>query len=112
MQDPVCTCDGHTYERAAITHWLEKHDTRYSAELEKSGTIFLLSHTLTCISPLTRSKLAEKRLQPNFALRAQIVGFREQHNLPVEAPYRPPKEDTSTAQNSLWPDGCANFDSV
>ena len=27
MEDPVCTADGHTYERREIFRWLCKHDT-------------------------------------------------------------------------------------
>eukprot|EP00164_Ancoracysta_twista_P001449 GFYU01001889.1.p1 GENE.GFYU01001889.1~~GFYU01001889.1.p1 ORF type:complete len:697 (-),score=145.93 GFYU01001889.1:152-2242(-) len=58
MQDPVTTVDGHTYERAAISEWLQTRT----------------------ISPLTGAVLASKMLIPNFALRAQIrtsIGNRE-----------------------------------
>jgi hypothetical protein len=42
--------DGHTYERAAITTWLQSHNT----------------------SPLTNVRLAHKKLSPNLALRNAI----------------------------------------
>ena len=46
MQDPVCTADGHTYERAAIEEWLAGHDT----------------------SPTTGVQLPNKNLTPNQVL--------------------------------------------
>jgi len=48
--DPVVASDGHTYERSAITEWLESHQT----------------------SPLTRSWLSTTDLQPNFALKSLL----------------------------------------
>ena len=53
MKDPVLCADGITYERAAITAWLENHNT----------------------SPKTNLKLPNKRLTPNIALRAVINRF-------------------------------------
>lgn len=50
MVDPVVCCDGHTYERAAITTWLDTHDT----------------------SPLTNQVLDTMTLLPNRALQAVI----------------------------------------
>jgi len=50
MQDPVCTADGHTYERAAIEKWLVGHDT----------------------SPATGVLLPNKNLSPNHTLRKSI----------------------------------------
>ena len=47
MLDPVLTCDGHTYERYAILHWLSQHDT----------------------SPLTGLVVQHKDLQPNVKAR-------------------------------------------
>eukprot|EP00913_Durusdinium_trenchii_P022289 g20942.t1 len=55
MERPVITSDGHTYERSAITKWLEEHGT----------------------SPKTGRDLPDKVLKPNHALRAQIIAFRE-----------------------------------
>ena len=48
--DPVETVDGHTYERYAITQWLEEHPT----------------------SPLTGLPLASKQLAPNDELRDAV----------------------------------------
>mmetsp|Transcript_47909 Transcript_47909/g.154961 ORF Transcript_47909/g.154961 Transcript_47909/m.154961 type:complete len:631 (-) Transcript_47909:91-1983(-) len=50
MSDPVCTADGHTFERAAIERWLASHDT----------------------CPLTGLRLAHKLLTPNHALRTLL----------------------------------------
>ena len=47
MVEPVLTCDGQTYERAAIAQWLQTHDT----------------------SPLTGEALEDKKLTPNVILR-------------------------------------------
>ena len=50
MRDPVVTADGFTYERGAISMWLQRHDT----------------------SPCTNQPLEHKMLVPNLALRSQI----------------------------------------
>ena len=47
MSDPVAAADGFTYERAAITDWLEQKDT----------------------SPVTGAVLANKTLTPNSAVK-------------------------------------------
>ena len=50
MTDPVCTSDGFTYERRAITEWLRTKDT----------------------SPSTGAKLKSKRLIPNITVRCLL----------------------------------------
>eukprot|EP00316_Scyphosphaera_apsteinii_P023791 CAMPEP_0119308820 /NCGR_PEP_ID=MMETSP1333-20130426/12786_1 /TAXON_ID=418940 /ORGANISM="Scyphosphaera apsteinii, Strain RCC1455" /LENGTH=337 /DNA_ID=CAMNT_0007312677 /DNA_START=161 /DNA_END=1174 /DNA_ORIENTATION=+ len=55
MTDPVCTEDGHTYERAAISQWFVAHIT----------------------SPLTGLPLPNLTLRPNVGLRNQIESFLE-----------------------------------
>ena len=55
MTDPVCTSDGFTYEREAITEWLRTNDT----------------------SPLTGAKLESKVLVPNLIFRSTIRRFVE-----------------------------------
>ena len=50
MADPVVANDGHSYERAAIAHWLATHNT----------------------SPLTGLPLATHELVPNEQLARQI----------------------------------------
>jgi len=50
MRDPVCTSDGHTFERAAIAQWLAAHDT----------------------SPLTGLRLAHKELTENHTVRGLV----------------------------------------
>jgi len=57
LRDPVITKDGHTYERAAIELWLQRHDT----------------------SPLTNMRLDDKVLTPNISLRNSILAFTEKH---------------------------------
>jgi len=59
MQDPVCTADGHTYERAAIEEWLAGHDT----------------------SPSTGVELPNKNLTPNLALRNSIDEWQETYGM-------------------------------
>ncbi|CAL8088448.1 unnamed protein product [Orchesella dallaii] len=54
MVEPVTTCDGHTYERAAITEW------------------FLTGKTT---SPLTNIELESMTLTPNFELQNRISEF-------------------------------------
>ena len=55
MVDPCLAPDGHSYERAAITHWFSTHTT----------------------SPLTNQRLDSTSILPNHALRKAIVRFRE-----------------------------------
>jgi len=55
MIDPVICSDGYTYDRAAIVAWL-KHSS---------------------MSPLTRVRLPNKDLRPDYTLRVQIEKFRE-----------------------------------
>merc|ERR1711871_1351969 len=55
MSDPVTCVDGHSYERAAITTWLETNDT----------------------SPRTNLPLEAKMLIPNHSLKAAIATFVE-----------------------------------
>lgn len=54
MEDPVVCADGHSYERAAITHWLLARDT----------------------SPSTNAPLPHKNVVPNHALRNLIAEVR------------------------------------
>ena len=54
--DPVVTCDGHTYERAAIEQWFRRKWT----------------------SPVTNKALASDRLVPSVITR-QLIGFVMEH---------------------------------
>lgn len=56
MTDPVMCIDGHSYERAAITAWLNTNDT----------------------SPATNLHLKDKSLIPNIALRESIREYSEE----------------------------------
>ena len=60
LNDPVVCCDGHTYERAAISRWFAQ---RRSQGLELT-------------SPLTNVELGTDMLLPNHALRKQCESFR------------------------------------
>ena len=51
MTDPMVAADGHTYERAAIAAWLQRHTT----------------------SPVTKQPLPHIRIFPNQAARAAIA---------------------------------------
>ena len=55
MCDPVCTSDGHVYERQAVAAWLCSHDT----------------------SPNTGSVLENKSLIPNLAIKKALHAWRE-----------------------------------
>ena len=69
MADPVVANDGHSYERAAIAHWLATHNT----------------------SPQTREPMVSRELVPNHALRARIAAWRTQRGLdPLPARWIPP----------------------
>ena len=67
MTDPVCTSDGFTYERAAITEWLRTKDT----------------------SPKTGAKLESTMLFPNLSLRSVIRAFNETQTGPVPSTASP-----------------------
>ena len=70
MADPVVANDGHSYERAAIAHWLATHNT----------------------SPQTREPMVSRELVPNHALRARIAAWRTQRGLdPLPARWIPPQ---------------------
>jgi hypothetical protein len=55
FEDPVVTSDGETYERTAITAWLQSHST----------------------SPNTNEELETKQLIPNRKLKSQVQSFIE-----------------------------------
>ena len=57
MSDPVLTCDGHTYERSAISEWLRENNT----------------------SPNTGAVLESRSLTDNIALRKAISDWAERH---------------------------------
>ena len=50
MQDPVIAGDGHTYERAAVEHWLQG----------------------SSLSPVTGEKLPHMRLVPNVLVKSAL----------------------------------------
>jgi len=82
MKQPVITSDGHTYERSAITEWLQRHST----------------------SPKTGQQLPDSTLRPNHSLRAQIIRFREQQALEPLAAWEPePQEVVQRAQRVETP---------
>ena len=55
MEDPVVTCEGYSYERTAITHWL----------------------TIRRTNPVTNQPLLNINLIPNHSLRGAITDFKE-----------------------------------
>lgn len=77
MADPVVANDGHSYERAAIAHWLGTHNT----------------------SPQTREPMVSSELVPNHALRARIAAWRTQRGLdPLPARWIPPRAPAPAPQ--------------
>merc|ERR1712226_635215 len=64
MTDPViCVGDGHTYEKSAITKWLEKNET----------------------SPLTGETLASTQLIPNHSIRKAIEEYSKSASVQVSS---------------------------
>jgi len=55
MKDPVICSDGHTYERSAIETWLSTNNH----------------------SPITRERIINEYIIPNFVLRKMIREFEE-----------------------------------
>lgn len=76
MVDPVMDADGNTYERWAITRWLEKSQQ----------------------SPITRMPIASRMLVPNRALKAIIDDWRKKNNVPV--PSSRPRASTASVSLS------------
>ena len=58
MIEPVMCCDGHSYEKVAITDWLVSHNT----------------------SPMTNQELATKQTFPNRGLRDMIQQFKKKNS--------------------------------
>ena len=65
MQDPVITSDGHTFERVAITQWLQGSNT----------------------SPKTGAALPNNNLIPNIALRNRIQDWMQGYSQDMEGGY-------------------------
>ena len=63
MTDPVCTVDGFTYERTAISEWFRTNDT----------------------SPTTGAKLESKVLYPNYLVRSLLCAFNQAGPVPSTA---------------------------
>jgi hypothetical protein len=62
MLDPVIDAEGITYERHAITQWLENHTT----------------------DPTTRVVLVNHTLIPNVAIRSQVDDYVREHGVPQD----------------------------
>ena len=65
MQDPVITSDGHTFERVAITEWLQGSNA----------------------SPKTGATLPNNNLIPNIALRNRIQDWMQGYSQDMEGGY-------------------------
>ena len=62
MEDPVMAPDGRSYERSAITHWLQQHGT----------------------SPITRIPMSVSSLVTNYTLKDVIEQWRNQQPLAID----------------------------
>ena len=69
FNDPVTTCDGHTYEYAAIKNWVSRH-----RGFDASG------NALPPTSPLTNVPLANLELFQNEPMKKAIAAFFEQRD--------------------------------
>lgn len=76
MRDPVLAADGHSYERTAISKWLQKHDT----------------------SPKNGNKLEHLNLTTNHAIRSLIEEFKERCISQQQTQYSQPKEADSNKE--------------
>ncbi|GIQ81749.1 hypothetical protein KIPB_002759 [Kipferlia bialata] len=75
MRDPVVTPDGHSYERSAISEWLNTHPA----------------------TPL-RTPCQKGMLCPNLQLRQEIQDWHSTHNTPLE-----PLSETEAEEEELVP---------
>ncbi len=66
MQDPVIAADGHTYERDAMTTWLQQHH----------------------ISPVAGQLLKHTRLVSNLAVKWRMIGLVECMHRVLDLPAR------------------------
>jgi len=79
--NPVVASDGHSYERAAIEKWFERHDT----------------------SPRTGERLVSKDIIPNHNLRSQVLEYRRAEGLPDPPPWVPPEPTEAPAPTAAAP---------
>jgi large subunit ribosomal protein L40e len=84
MTDPCMTCDGLSYERSAITKWLEQHDT----------------------SPLTNKPLSNKSVVSNINLKCAIEDYKATH---VDWKQDPPATTNILEQHLKKPKPNANL---
>ncbi|KAH3763654.1 hypothetical protein Pelo_4466 [Pelomyxa schiedti] len=84
MVDPVSTSDGHTYEREAISRWLENHDT----------------------SPVTSLPLSSKNIVPNYSLRDAIAEWNSRSEC-TDGSTQFSTSTTSTTSTSMAPTSSA-----
>ncbi|CAD7949705.1 unnamed protein product [Amoebophrya sp. A120] len=79
MQDPVCTKDGHTYDRSAISEWF------------KTGNR---------TSPITGKALISTKLRPNHALRKAIAAYAAERAVAANEAHRAALK-TETCRQSI-----------
>ena len=48
MTDPVIAADGYTYERSAMQHWLQQHDTSPVTHHRLAHTTLLYNVAISC----------------------------------------------------------------
>ena len=78
MTDPATTAAGNTYERSAITEWLQTHQTGPCPPLHTRALPSVLRPDMVgCTDPLTNRKLQTKRLAPNHVVKGMILEWQE-----------------------------------
>jgi len=80
--NPVVASDGHSYERAAIEKWFERHNT----------------------SPSTGERLHSKEVIPNHNLRSQVLEYRRAEGLPDPPPWVPTEPTEAPAATTAAAD--------
>ncbi|CAK9216997.1 unnamed protein product [Sphagnum troendelagicum] len=88
MQDPVITADGHTYERSAILRWLQTHDTSP------------ITGEVLPPPPGVSGTVVDKTLRPNHILRGQIIEYRKNLAMGMQAE-RSGKQESTSSQPGL-----------
>ena len=52
MRDAVVTCDGHSYEREAIVHWLRRHGTSPKSNVELGSKALVTNRNVALLASI------------------------------------------------------------
>lgn len=79
FDDPVATVDGHSYCRACITEWFDRHDRRASERKQCGQHLDARGDEVPfpLLAPMTQLALPSRVLQGNVALRRAVAAYKE-----------------------------------